>query len=763
MGDSSLAKNWERRDAFSDLEANENEQHGISMIRSLSNGLAASLIGILLSAVTVIVVVFISSARLDAYANEKSVEQVQRLLALELDKLADLSLEYAWWNEAVDMVGYERDIEWADINVGGYLQERYNIQLVLSFDPNGELAFGKSGDDLLQAVPEAVMTPELKSLLKKAIATDFRDPQPVSDIIGINGAPALIATSTFAVYAPTEREIDRSHGVLVLIKMLNQELLSSWSEDFQIRSLSIAPVGSAAETLSDGESITLALKAADGQSLGHVYWKPDYAGDRFLAMVLPWASVAVLLILLASVIFYSKLKRYSRVAINHFMELVSSRKVLLRQAKFDFLTGLANRPLFLETVMQEMNRCIRHNEHAAVVYMDLDNFKAVNDSLGHDTGDELLYRVAEYFQNSIRQEDTVARFGGDEFCLLLTGITGPSDVERVLATIHDKFSTPFSIGDRTLFVGVSAGIVMIPDDTTDCSTVFRFSDIAMYTAKAKGQNGYCFYNDDLAKLNNHRANLRTLLSSALDKEELHLKYQPVYALSDRTVKGFEALLRWQSDELGEVSPAEFIPVAEETGIIDQIGLWVVEQALKDLRRIDASAGGDLSMSINVSVKQLSNPQFPSKLDELRKHNGIDVSRIRLEITESILISEQDKAHNVLLELSERGYKLALDDFGTGYSALGYLQRYPLEMIKIDKSFISGGDTPDSSASLVKTIVYMAETMGMKTVAEGIETPEQEAFVRAIGCSYGQGYLFSHPERYDRIINLIQSHDSRSLS
>jgi len=292
---------------------------------------------------------------------------------------------------------------------------------------------------------------------------------------------------------------------------------------------------------------------------------------------------------------------------------------------------------------------------------------------------------------------------------------------------------------------------------------------------------YCFYSQDLEARSKRQTSLKSLLATALIKDEFYLKYQPIYDLNDRTVQGVEAFLRWQNEELGEVSTSEFIPVAEDgglcsastilsghpncrrTGLIDQIGFWVVEQALTDLRRIDDSAGGDLFLSVNVSVKQLRDPLFPVKLDELLERYDVDSSRLKLEITESILISEHDNEHGVLMELSERGYKLALDDFGTRYSALGYLQHYPLDIIKIDKSFISEGDALGSSASLVKTIVYMAETMGMKTVAEGIETAEQEAFVRSIGCSYGQGFHFSHPERCDRIVAFIQSRQISSLS
>lgn len=735
-----------------DREGSGND--GLALIRSLNKGLIASLAGILVCMASVLVVVFLTASNLDDYAGEKSREKVARVLNLELRQLANLSVEYGWWNEAVDMLVYQRDRDWADANIGSYLEERYGLDAVLGLNVQGELVYGRyQGASLASPLPAGLIADGLADLIERAIDTDYADPQPVSGMLIMADVPTFVAATTFAVYEPTDRAIDQSHGALVLIKFIDEDLLASWAKDFQIRDLAFVPGNPSAEGVGS-TSQALPLLAPRGEGLGFLVWTPEQPGRRFLAMVLPWTGGAALIMALAGLIFYTKLRRYSALAHRQFLELVANRRVLLRQAQFDFLTGLVNRPLFLELVAHETNRCFRHNEKAAVVYIDLDGFKAVNDSLGHDVGDELLCLVAQELKGSVRREDYVARFGGDEFCLLLTNITDAEDVERVLDDIHRRFAEPLQLGNRHIAIGASAGVVIIPDDTADRSSVFRYADMAMYAAKTQGHNGHRFYSEEMEAQARQRAILKTLLLSAQTRGELYLLYQPICDLATGTVAGVEALLRWRSPELGEVLPSEFITVAEESGAIDVIGMWVAEQVLKDLCQLERRAGRALTMSINVSARQLRDPGLPDRLDALLRQYGQEPSQLKLEITESLLIVESDNEHSVLKDLAARGYQLVLDDFGTGYSALGYLQKYPLHTIKIDKSFISGDSSLVSNTSLVKSIVFMANTMGMKTVAEGIESPDQETFVAALGCSYGQGFLYSPPAPLDQILNWI---------
>lgn len=750
---------YDHREAPSILQTPEMPEHGndgIRLISRLNSGLAASLIAVVLSCAAIVGAFYFSASRINTYATEKSVEQIERLMQMELGRMEDLALEYSWWNEAVELMVYGRDIEWSNENVGDYLQDRYGIDFVLSFDLDGNLAYGKQGETLLQSNDiDLIRKPQLQAMIEQAINTDMSDPQPAGGIIQASGQPAFATVVTHAVYAPTELDPGISHGYFVLVKILDSKLLSAWSDDFQINDLRYVPVPANGNAIT-GHDGALALRGGNDQVVGHLRWSPDRAGDRFLNFVLPWAAAAAILMLLACVIFYLKLRHYSRVAQENFRELVANRQVLLRQAKFDFLTGLINRSTFLEAVERETRRCLRHGKKAAVVYIDLDGFKAVNDTMGHERGDQLLRMVAEKLVRNVRQEDVVARFGGDEFCILLTDIHGPADIERALGKIHTEFYDAVEIGARELHLGASAGIVVIPEDTSDSSNIFRFADLAMYTAKARGNNGHCFYSQELEKASERQITLRSHLSKALEANELYLAYQPIYELEHRSVKGLEALLRWQSPELGEVSPDEFVPIAEQSALIDSIGIWVAEQALRDLAEFDRATDDQVFIAINVSVKQLSDPLLPEKLDALIRQYGRETCRLKLEITETLLISEYNNEHSVLADLRKRGYKLVLDDFGTGYSALGYLQKYPLETIKIDKSFISEKSISSNDQSLVRAIVNMAETLGMTTVAEGLETEEQEAFIRSTGCTYGQGFLYSRPERLEKMVAFLKT-------
>lgn len=742
-------------------ELKQKEREGISIISKLSRGLSASLFVVVLCTAIIIGVFYFSATRIDAYAVEQSVKQVERLISIELGKLSDITLDFGWWNEAIEAMVYGQDVEWSDEFVGGYLLEQYGVDITLSFDRAGNLAYGRNrGIPLQNADADLIMTPKLAGMIQKAMKTNLDEkPKPVSGIIEVLGQPALAGVVAHTVYEPTDLELGVAHGHFVLIKMIDSKFLSAWSSNFQIPDLSYSPA-SPGDSRIDPAGAALGLWVGDDELIGHLQWSPDRAGDRFLGLVLPWAIPGGVLLILACIIFYSRLRHYRHVAIANHKELVANRDILFRQAKFDFLTGLVNRPVFLEIVERETSRCLRHRETAAIVYFDLDGFKAVNDTLGHESGDQLLRQVAKKLVANVRQEDTVARFGGDEFCLLVTDVHGPADIERVIEKIHTEFEEPINVGERELFIGASAGIVMIPDDTDDCSSMFRFADLAMYSAKAKGSNEYCFYSQVLEETSERRITLKSYLAKALSANELYLVYQPVYDLTDQSVRGLEALLRWNSPELGEVSPAEFIPVAEQSVLIDEIGLWVSEQALKDLPKFDEVLGHAIAVSINVSVKQLRDSQLPDKLDELLRRYGRQPHDLRLEITESLLISEYDNEQSVLTDLKARGYKLVLDDFGTGYSALGYLQNYPLETIKIDKSFIFEVTKSANTAALVTAIVNMAKTLGMSTVAEGIETEEQEEFVRSIGCCYGQGFLYSRPERCEKIVAFIRKQSEK---
>ena len=485
------------------------------VIRSMERGIRNSLLIILCCVFGIILMVFIAAHRIDHYASDRSVEQVQTLVKIELEQLANLALEYAWWNEAVEMVVYQRDTAWAQENVSGYLEERYGLTWALSLDRHGTLVDGRHDEQALTTLPGDVMSPALEALIEQAVDTDFSVPRPASALLPIQGRPALVSVASFTVYAPSEREVSRSHGALVLIKEIGAPLLSRWSRDFQIAGLALATDRQAEEPLA-GADESLPLKAASGQVIGALHWAPEKAGQAFLGIMLPWAVAGAAMALLCSLVLYCRLRAYGRVAFRHLAELAASRKTLVHQANFDHLTGLANRALFKEQVAQEMASCLRHGRKAAVLYIDLDGFKAINDSLGHACGDELLCRVAERLTQVTRTEDSVARFGGDEFCLLLSGIAAERDVERTVDRLHALISPPVMLGDRAVQVGASVGIVIIPEQTDSLGDVFRYADLAMYQAKAKGANQHCFFSPALEEARQGRIRQAPSFGASLD-------------------------------------------------------------------------------------------------------------------------------------------------------------------------------------------------------------------------------------------------------
>ncbi len=474
------------QDELASIESSER------LMRALGRGLLISLVTILIAVAGVFGVVILSSQSLDRYAEAKSREQVQRLLDLELEELANRSRDYSWWNEAVELVIYQRDTDWAMENVSGYLQNQYGTDWVVSLDREATLIHGVHKGTELEALPEGLLTAEFKQLMAEAIDTDFADPEPASDILDIQGAPALVAVSPYVAYDPTPYATDQAHGYLILVNYIDEAILGAWRRDFQIEALRLLPAA-AAPPRETGQLASLPLATPSGEPLGTLQWRPEHPGQSLLTQLLPWVIGGVLLILAGSLFFYRRLRAYGRLAHGHLMELSTSRELLFRQANYDFLTGLANRSLFIEHLNHELARCIRHKLKAGVLYVDLDGFKAVNDTLGHTAGDELLCWVAKSMAKLVRTEDDVARFGGDEFCLLLTDVASEEDVSRVVDKIHALLAGPVEVGGKHMLVGASIGIAMIPDDTQDLSDVFRYADIAMYQAKSRGTNLFCFY------------------------------------------------------------------------------------------------------------------------------------------------------------------------------------------------------------------------------------------------------------------------------
>jgi diguanylate cyclase (GGDEF)-like protein/PAS domain S-box-containing protein len=426
-------------------------------------------------------------------------------------------------------------------------------------------------------------------------------------------------------------------------------------------------------------------------------------------------------------------------------ERVRSEERLRHHALHDTLTNLPNRAQFMNHLRQAIEQAEENpNARFAVLFLDVDRFKVVNDSLGHIVGDDLLVAIAERLTACLRPGDVVARLGGDEFTILLNRTGGQDDVAHVAERIQAKLSEPFSIDNYEVFATASVGIIMSDEVRRDPEDFLRDADAAMYRAKEAGKARYAIFDREMHVRNLNLLKIETDLRRAIERGEFRMAYQPIVRLESGVIREFEALLRWHHPEYGVVSPAEFIEVAEETGLIVPIGRTVIEDSCRQIAEWQLGVSTPLAVSVNLSARQLMHPSLIPQVEEALLNTGLASRQLKLEVTETTVMENSEKALAVLEELEELGVTLSTDDFGTGYSSLSYLHRFPFSRLKIDQSFIKRMDKDPKSLAIVKTILMLGRNLGIEVVAEGVETEAQYDLLRSLGCHLGQGYYFSHP-------------------
>ncbi|MES2125957.1 MAG: EAL domain-containing protein [Pseudomonadota bacterium] len=445
--------------------------------------------------------------------------------------------------------------------------------------------------------------------------------------------------------------------------------------------------------------------------------------------------------------------------------LVSSmrRAVLRAEAHLHFLahvdsvTALPNRHEFNERLAFALGRADRHETSVGLLLLDLDNFKVVNDTLGHDSGDLLLKLVARRLTDTLRSTDIICRIGGDEFVVIVEPSDDTSEVDMVAAKILGALAAPFEVLGHQLYVSASIGVSVYPRDARDARTLTRSADTAMYHAKNKGKNGYEVFKSDMELRAQKRLKLESNLRRALVRGELQLHYQPQVDLRSGRVVGVEALARWHCAELGHVSPAEFIPVAEESGIIVALGRWVLQTACRQAAKWrDAGLLGTIEhVAVNLSARQTKDSGLMDDINAILLETGLPASLLELEITEGVLMENVHANLDLLARLQAAGIHLSIDDFGTGYSSMSYLKRFPIDQLKIDRSFVR--DLPGDGEAIATAIIAMAHSLGLSVVAEGVENEAQLAFLRAAGCDLMQGFYFSKPLPVDEISELLRAH------
>ena len=423
-------------------------------------------------------------------------------------------------------------------------------------------------------------------------------------------------------------------------------------------------------------------------------------------------------------------------------------------AHHDALTGLPNRTLFRDRLTHAMAQADRYHQKLAVLFLDLDRFKAINDTLGHNVGDQLLKIAAERLRSCVRDCDTVARLGGDEFTVIVDDIMEVQDAAVVAQKILDTLSQPFNLHGHEVFISVSVGITLYPTDDESADNLLRNADSAMYRAKEYGRNNYQFYVADMNVKARARLMLESSLRRALDRGEFTLYYQPRVDLFSGRVIGAEALLRWRHPEMGLVPPVEFIPILEETGMIIPVGDWVLRQASQQNRIWQDMGLPPIRMAVNLSVRQFIQKDLAESVLRILEQVGLSPEYMELEITEDLLLEHNQTNIITLTKLRNQGIHISIDDFGTGYSSLSYLKRLPIDTLKIDQSFVRDIDTDPDNKAIASAIIAMANSLHLNVLAEGVETDEQLAFLRAQGCNEIQGFSFSHPlpaEEFERLL------------
>ncbi len=452
--------------------------------------------------------------------------------------------------------------------------------------------------------------------------------------------------------------------------------------------------------------------------------------------------------------------------ITHYLAIsedITVRKVyeerLFNQANFDSLTRLPNRVLAFDRLTQALARAHRNERIVAVIFIDLDHFKNINDTLGHAAGDQLLVEAAKRLRGATREDDTVARISGDEFLVILPDLATIYDSKVVVHKILNAFSSPFTLEGRELFFTVSIGLSTYPDDSDNPHTLLQHADAAMYRAKANGRNTYRYFTPDINKQAIHRLELESHLRQALEHNEFTIHYQPIIDIAKKKMVGAEALLSWCNPSLGQVSPDRFIPVAEETGLIVPVGEWLLETACMQAKAWQQQLQSPFRISINVSSRQFREKNFVRTVCRALEKSRLTASDLELEITENLLLKEAGETSDILNELSRMQVHLAVDDFGTGYSALSYLKHFPFNALKIDRTFVRDITTDKEDAALTRAIIVMAQTLGLRVTGEGVETEQQLSFLHGEGCNQVQGYYFCKPVPAKKFSDMLENHEN----
>ncbi|MBA5777640.1 bifunctional diguanylate cyclase/phosphodiesterase [Stappia sp. F7233] len=728
---------------------------GSQSSNKLANAILFPVVGIVLLAILVTgVLIFLTFRSADDSALRNESNLILGSLALQLDLLAKEQESAAVSDAAYfNTRTISPDPTWLHVNIGQRLHQNYgHDQTLIIGETRAPIYFSNQGRLTVNFQDQAFLD-EIFPLIARTRARfinrfeklqsgyfGFKIPNnglahSIHEVgyASVNGVPALVSVT--AVSPELHEVVRRKHApaVLVSVKMLTNDRLEMVSKMAGVQGLRLA-----AQKAGPSKDAQLGLKAPTSAMVGELTWNPRYPGMVILGRLTP----LLMFLLLAVAVLTTAVLLYTR---HNTQRLAESEARAKHAARHDGLTGLANRDFFANLFDDLLNSFDETEGMLGVLYIDLDHFKDINDTLGHAAGDDVIREAARRLKLLVPRDAHLARISGDEFALLVPDCGSREDLESLLKRVQNQFSAPIYASENHLYVSLSVGAAMAPDDGLSMGELLRKADIALYAAKSNGRGRWAFFDASMEEQVRARESLARELRQAIDRDQLSLVYQPQTSINGRKVLAVEALVRWNHPVRGPLSPGAFIPIAEETGLINDLGMWVLKRACED-----AAKWPHLKLSVNVSPIQFRHPQFIERLSSILGMTRLNPHRLEVEVTESVFSNKDRTVLETLQKVHEMGVRVALDDFGAGYSSLSYLRQFPFDTLKIDRGFIAGLESSPHATAILGTIINLGEALGMSVVAEGIETEQQAAFLRLTKCDRLQGFYLSRPVPADEI-------------
>ena len=671
----------------------------------------------------------------------------------------------AWWDDAVTKITPEAiDLEFTDSNFGVFLTETYGHDEVYILDGNDRPLYAFSEqtrrDPMAFEIRRANLAPVINEVRRgadtgvlrsrpdefknanrdyKLLGGPLETARWAGHIFSVNGRAAVVAALTIVPNVDLTLLKD-TPKLLISVVYIDDDFIAKMARSLMLPTLKLTP-----DRVLSARYVSDKFEGDDGRLVGYLSWETRRPGHVLLSVILPLVACGVLATGVFCNVMFSRLQSASE-------ELTQREARARHAAKHDALSGLPNRQHMVEKVDEWLRASeVGHSgQHAVAAYVDIDRFKDINDTLGHEAGDTLIKAVAKRLRSRLREDDFLARFGGDEFAVICQTTDAEAGSARLAERIARAFDSPFAINGQNIGVSASVGLAIAPEHGDTADQLMRHADIALYEAKKQGRDRAVAFSAEMAQEVELRRAIELDLRDAIDRGELRLLYQPIVSCRNGQIVGAEALLRWRHPMRGDISPATFIPIAEVSGLMPALGNWIVERAISD-----AKLWPNLEIAVNLSPAQLSQGDFAARLERLTEEHGVAPQRLVLEITEGVLLEATEETKSALQSIQRLGFKTALDDFGTGYSSLSYLCNFKFDKIKIDRSFVSNVANVFASRTIVQSVVSLGRGLGLSIVAEGVESEYDSLMMIHLGCTEMQGFHFSKPIEAAQLTALLE--------